>query len=374
MIINVSRDDLYNAVNSLQNITNKKTTIAILSNILIETDHNFIILTATDLEIGIKIKVPAEILVPGSITLPSKKLFEITRETIEDTIKLELSENNWVKINTYSGNYRLAGTDSEEYPKFPKFTEDILVTIPSNVLRETIEKTYFAISSDTETQFNLTGSLFERELKDGTYFIKFVSSDGHRLLLMEREVDADISELYCEKNILIPRKGILEIKKFCEKGKFIEIGFDEKQAVLKTETSLMIIRLLDGDFPKYKNILSAINKDTFIEIKRNEFVMALKRINLFSEDEFSSIKFTVSDNLLSLSSQDIEIGSGKEEIKIDYSGEELNIGFNVRYFIESLQVMNSEFIKCYLNSESTPFLIEGDDDPGYISVIMPMKI
>ncbi len=374
MIINIDRDDLYEGVSFLQNVTNKKTTIAILYNILIETDFNSIILTATDLEVGIKIKLPAEIITPGSITLPSKKLFEILRESAEDNIKLELSDNNWVKIITKSGDYKLAGMDSDEYPTFPEFKEDILATISSEALKDVIEKTYFAISTEKETQFNLIGSLFEKTVVDEKNYIKFVSSDGHRLLVMEREVDTDISNINCDKTILVPRKGILEMRKFCEKSEFIELGFDEKQAVLKNENSLMIIRLLNGDFPKYKTILKAISRENFIEIDRNEFIMALKRINIFSDEELGAIKFNLNDNLLSLSSNDMEIGGGKEELKISYTGEEINIGFNARYFIESMQVMNSDKIKCYLSSNETPFLIEGDDDPGYVSVIMPMKI
>lgn len=375
MIINVSRDDLYSGVSFLQNITTKKTTIAILYNILIETEFDAIILTATDLEVGIKIKIPAEVHDPGSITVPAKKFFEILRETSEGNIKLELTENNWIKISTKSGNYRLAGIDSEEYPNFPKFNEDILSTVPSDSLKEIIEKTFFAISTEKETQYNLIGALFEKEVRDGENYIKFVSSDGHRLLLMEREVDTDIANLInCERQILIPRKGVMEMRKFCEKSEFIELGFDEKQAVLKNENSLMIIRLLNGDFPKYKTILSAINKDQFIEIDRSEFILALKRVNLFSDDEFSAIKFSLSENMLDLSSQNMEIGSGNEKLGIAYTGEGMDIGFNARYFIESLQVMESEKIKCYLSSQDTPFLVEGDDDPGYVSVIMPMKI
>ena len=374
MIINVTRNNLYSAINFLQNITNKKTTMAILANILFETDYNSIILTATDLEVGVKITIPAEISAPGSITIPSKKLFEIIRETEECNIKLELLDNNWVNITTDSGHYKLAGIDNEEYPQFPKFDEEILVSLPSDALKEAIDKTAFAISSESETQFNLKGALFEKEIRDDKNYIRLVASDGHRLAFMEREVDTDISKLDCDRTLLIPKRGITEIKKLCERSDFVEIGFDEKQAVLKTENTLMIIRLLNGDFPKYKNIINAINKENFIEIDRMEFISALRRVNLFSDDEYASISFNLTKDLLTLSSPNMDIGSGEEEIKISYSGEDILIGFNVKLFIEALQVMNSEKIKGYLNSENTPFLIEGDEDPGYLNIVMPMRI
>lgn len=374
MIINVTRGNLYYAVNFLQNITNKKSTMAILANILFKTDYNSIVLTATDLEVGVEITIPAEITEPGSITIPSKKLFEIIRETEECNIKLELLDNNWININTNSGIYKLAGTDNEEYPQFPKFDEKILVSVPSDSLKETIEKTSFAISSESETQYNLKGALFEKETRDEKNYIILVASDGHRLAFMEKEVDTDISKLDCDRTILIPKRGILEIKKLCEKSEFVEIGFDAKQAVLKTENTLMIIRLLNGDFPKYENIINAINKENFIEIDRMEFMSALKRVNLFSDDEYVSISFSLTKDLLTLSSPNMDIGSGEEKIKISYSGEDILIGFNVKLFIEALQVMNSEKIKGYLNSNSTPFLIEGDEDPGYLNIVMPMRI
>ncbi len=374
MIINVTRNNLYSAVSFLQNITNKKTTMAILANILFETDYNSIILTATDLEVGIKITIPAEISEPGSITIPSKKLFEIIKETEECNIKLELLDNNWININTDSGIYKLAGTDNEEYPNFPEFNEDILVSIPSDTLKESIDKIYFAISSESETQYNLKGALFEKETRDGKNYIKLISSDGHRLAFMEKEVDTDISKLDCDRTLLIPKRGVLEIKKLCEKTEFVEIGFDTKQVVLKTENTLMIIRLLSGEFPKYRNIINSINKETFIEIDRIEFISALRRVNLFSDDEYFSISFNLTKDLLTLTSANMDIGSGKEKIKISYSGEDILIGFNVKFFIEALQVMNSEKIKGYLNSNNTPFLIEGDEDPGYLNIVMPMRI
>lgn len=374
MIINVSRNDLYSNISSLQNVTSKKGTIAILSNILIETYAESIVLTATDLEVGIRIEIPAEILVPGSITLPSRKFFEMIREINDDHIHLEVLENKWIKISTLSGNYNLSGTDSEEYPSLPEFKNEILSSISCDILSEAIDKTIFSIAQENDNQFNLMGILLEKEIRDEKNYIRLVSSDGHRLSLFERELDTDVSKLIIENIILIPKKGMLEVRKLCEQNDFIEIGFENKQAIFKSDKSIIIIRLLNGEFPNYRNIFKSIVKKFSIEIDRNNFISSMKRINLFTEDLYNSVHFCFSKNKLTLTSQNMDIGNAKEELNINYEGENLNLGFNGKYFIESLQVMNSSKIKAYINTEKSPCLIEGEDDPGFMSIIMPMKI
>ncbi len=374
LIINVARKDFYESLSSLQNVTGKKGTIAILNNILVETKVETIVLTATDLEVGIRIEIPAEVLSPGSITLPARKIFEIVRETDIDHIKIEVNEKNWAKITTDNGNYNIAGTNSEEYPSFPEFDSTIMSTISADALSDIIEKTIFSVAQDGDTQFNLTGALFEKDKREDNNFLRIISSDGHRLTLMEREIETDVEKLNLEKTTLIPRKGIQEIRKICENEEFIELGFDEKQAITKTENKLLIIRLLNGDFPDYKNIIKAISRDSFVEIERISLISALKRINLFTEDIFNTVQFNFTENNLTLSSQNMDIGSGKEEIEIEFSGEELKLGFNGKYFVEALQVMTSGKIKAYLSSEKSPCLIVADDDPGFMGIIMPMAI
>lgn len=374
MIINVARKDFYNSLSSLQNVTGKKGTIAILNNILIEAKKETIVLTATDLEVGIKIEISAEVLSPGSITLPSRKLMEIVRETDTDHINIEVNDNKWAKITTGNGNYNLAGTDSEEYPSFPEFDSTLMSTVSAEAIADLIEKTIFSVAQEGESQFNLTGALFEKETREDKTFLRIISSDGHRLTLMEREIETDIEKMNLEKTTLIPRKGIQEIKKLCDNEEFIEFGFDEKQAIAKTENTLLIIRLLNGDFPDYRNIIKAISRDSFVGIERISLISALKRINIFTEDLFNTVQFKLSDEKLKLSSQNMDIGSGQEEIEIEYKGEEIKLGFNGKYFVEALQVMSSEKIKAYISSEKSPCLIEADDDPGFMGIIMPMAI
>jgi DNA polymerase-3 subunit beta len=374
MKINILRNDLFINISNLQNVTSKKGTIAILANILIETSTESIVLTATDLEVGIRIQVPAEIINHGSITLPARKFFEMIREINDDHIHLEVLENKWVKISTNSGNYNISGTDSEEYPSLPEFKNDILSSISCHIIAEAIDKTQFSIAQENDNQFNLMGVLFEKEIRDDKKYIRLISSDGHRLSFFEREIDTDISKLVIDNIILIPKKGMLEVRKLCDHNDFMEIGFDNKQAIFKSDKTIIFIRLLNGEFPNYRNIFKSINKKVYIEIDRINFISSMKRINLFTEDLYNSVNFYFSSNLLTLTSQNMDIGSAKEELIINYKGDDLILGFNGKYFVESLQVMNSNKIKAYINNEKSPCLIEGNDDPGFMSIIMPMKI
>ena len=367
--VNVPREDLLSGLASLQNITGKKGTIAILSNVLIQTQNDSLDITATDLEVGIRNTIPAEVISPGSITLPAKKLFEIIRESNADQIHLETQENNRVKINAKSSDYNLAGMPSDEFPSFPEYNKENLIDVSSDLLKELIDKTIFSVAQEGETQFNLSGVLFEKDENENN--IRMVSSDGHRLSLMEKTIEAEIK---LEKTTIIPRKGVHEIRKFCESNENLKLGFDEKQAVIITDTSVIIIRLMNGDFPDYKNIINIVSKDKYIEIDRIQLLQSIKRMNLFTEDKHNAVKFNFKDNKMILSSENMDIGNAKEEKKIDYSGDELLLGFNGRYFVDALQVMKSEKIKSYINSSESPCLIEGEDDSGFLCVIMPMKI
>ena len=375
LVLNIARDDFLNGLASVQNITSKKGTMAILSNVLIQSENDAVILTATDLEIGIKKKLPAEILSSGSITLPARKLFEIVRESNSDQIHMEILENSWAKITDESSNYRLAGMDSEEFPSFPEHREDMLVPVPSETLHDLINKTIFSVAQDSESQFTLTTILVEKEIRDGKNFLNFVSSDGHRLSLMEREVETDLEKLQVDKTTLIPRKGMVEIKKLCEEEEGdILFGVEEKQAVFKTENTLYIISLIQGDFPEFKDIIRIIDREKYFMIDRVNLLNSVKRMNLFTEDKYNIITFQIEKNNLILFSQSMDLGDAREDIGIEFNGDPLLLGFNGKFFVDTLQIMKSDQVKIFISSQDTPCLIESEDDPDFISIIMPMHI
>lgn len=370
----ITKNDFLEGLNNLQNITNKKGTMAILSNVLIETTSDGLVITGTDLEVGLRLFVPAEIKGEGSITLPAKKIFEIVRESGSDTISIAETDNSWVVITAGLSTYNLAGMASDEYPEFPDFNEDSFVSFETFVFLELIEKVIYSIASEQENIYSLTSVLFEKEKRDNINYLKMISSDGHRLSIMEKDVAADLDSLKLNDITLIPKKGIQEWKKFCEGRDTIEVSFEEKQVVLRDDQAVMVIRLKHGEFPKYSAIVDAVVLENCLKIDRIPFLESLKRINLFTEDIFHTIQLKVDQNKMILSSQNADLGNAKDEQSITYEGEPLTLGFNCRYFIETLQVMDCETVEAYINTNSSPCLMKSIDDPGFISIIMPMQL
>ncbi|OGR02158.1 MAG: DNA polymerase III subunit beta [Deltaproteobacteria bacterium RIFOXYD12_FULL_50_9] len=374
LTVNIAKDDFLEGLAQVQNVTGKKGTMAILSNVLLQTADNELVMTATDLEVGIRYKIQAEILSPGTITLPARKIFELVRVADADFIKLEEKENNWVGFKASKTNCNLAGMEADEFPAFPEYNQENMFDINSEVMKDLIEKTIFSVAHEGDSQFNLTGVLIEKEVREERSYLRMISSDGHRLTVMEREIGSESNAITIDKNTIIPKKGLQEIKKFCDLNDKFSIGFEKNQTVIKTDKSLLIIRLMNKDFPDYRNILTVINKEQFFLIDKNNFLNAMKIMNIFSENQVNAVKFEIFDNVITVTSENSDIGSAKEEIEIKYEGESLSLGFNCNFFIETLQVMNGDLIKVYISTEDNPCLIESTEDDGFVSIIMPMKL
>ncbi|MBW1749278.1 MAG: DNA polymerase III subunit beta [Deltaproteobacteria bacterium] len=370
---NIAREDLLRAIGAQQNITSKKGTLAILSNVLLEVENNHIIFTGTDLEIGLKQTVPAEVFETGFLTLPAKKLFEVARESGSSILSFKEEDKNWVEITAGTSIYKLAGMVSEEFPQFPDYDEGKMVEIEAAVIADLIDKTVFSIAQDKETVFSLTAALLQKHEENGKTMLRMVSSDGHRLSIMSKETES-AAQLQLNPVTLIPRRGIQEIRKFTEERDSFKLGIEKKQAVLKSDDSLLIIRIMEGEFPNFENLLNVISMDNVIQINRIHFLESLKRINLFTEEMFHAIKFEINKNQLILTSQNADFGSAKDEMEVEYSGDSLSLGFNCRYFIEALQVMEAETIQAAISSDESPCLITSEDDEGFLSIIMPMKL
>jgi DNA polymerase-3 subunit beta len=248
-----------------------------------------------------------------------------------------------------------------------------MVEIDGAAIGDLIDKTIFSIAQDKENMYSLTAALLQKIEEDGKTMLRIVSSDGHRLTIMNKEVES-AAGLQLNPVTLIPRRGIQEIRKCSDDRDTFFLGIEKNQAVLKSEDSLLIIRLMEGEFPNFENILNVISMDNVIMINRIQFLESLKRINLFTEDMFHAIKLEITGNTMVLTSQNADFGSARDELAVEYSGDPLSLGFNCRYFIETLQVMEADTIQAAISSDDSPCLITSEEDEGFLSIIMPMKL
>lgn len=368
MKFNINKDTFVKGLSRVQGIIEKKHTIPILANVLIESINNNIIITATDLEVGIKSRYSANTINNGKITVSGKKLFEIVKELPDKEIQFTSKNNFWVEITCGKSIFNLVGLSPEEFPKFPEITNKIN-KIKTNTLTEMIDKTIFSVSND-ETKFNLTGIFIKSENKNN---ISFVSTDGHRLSKIERNIEHSLEERFAE-GFILPKKGINEIRKFIENtSDVVEIGISDNNFSLSNDSTTLIMRMVDGDFPDYKRVIPDKGNNSAL-IRKDIFLHSLKRISILSSEKSKGVKINLSKDCLTLSSSNPELGDAKEEIDVIYSGDDISIGFNAKYIIDILQAIEKENISLILKDNISPGLIQPENDEDYLAVIMPMRL
>ena len=345
----------------------------ILSMILLSTMDSFINISATDLEISLQQKIPADVLTPGSITISGRKLFEIIKESKSEEIKIKEKENNWVFISDDNAKYNLACLPAEEYPVFIEPEGVEMVNVDGDILSEMINKTIFSVTME-EAGFKLSGVYTEKVVKQDKMFLRMVSTDGHRLSRVDKDIE-NVEKLEIDKGITIPKKGMLELNKLAsegEKGK-ISLGFKENNCIAKKEGSFIIIRLLESKFPDYHSVIPDKVKHR-IKIGREDLLDGMKKMVILSNESYRGVKINLENNNMELISINPDLGDAQDNIKIEYQGERLEMGFNSRYFIDALQVMDSDIIEISFIDHSSPCLIQGDKDKGFFGLIMPMRI
>ena len=372
MEFTIAKDVLIKGLAKTQAIIEKKATLPILSNVLIEASENTIEIVATDLEVGIKGRYDGTVKKTGSITIGAKKVFEIVREMPDDTVKFKTTENNWVNITSGSANFKIVGLPADDFPILPGFEKEQFYPFPSAVLAEMIEKVQHAISLD-ETRYYLNGVYFEKTEKEGVESVKMVATDGHRLAMIERELPEG-SELHMEKGLIVPRKGINELRKaLAEVQGDAKLCFKDRNLIVDCNNLLFIIRLIDEDFPEYSQVIPEGNTKA-MTCSRDQLLGSLRRVSLLSMEMGRGVKFSCKTNSLLLSCSNPDLGEAKEEIVVGYEDDEMEIGFNARYFLEMLSVIKEEEVTLLLADALAPGLIKVPSDPGFTAVIMPMRL
>ena len=367
MNLTITKDQIIAGLQAVQNVVSTRTTLPILSNVLIRAEGSHVELTATDLDVTVACKVEAKVVKPGATTLPVKKLFGIVRE-LQGEIEIETDEKNLSSIRSGSSYFKIHGLAADEFPPLPKFKDEKKVSLSQENIRGMIRKTSFAVSTD-ESRYVLNGIFIS--LKEGK--MTFVATDGRRLALVDEEVD--ISEKSAGE-FIVPAKAVNELNRVLQDKGDVELKFGENQAsfALKNETGfsvLLITKLIEGNYPNYRQVIPGEAKER-IGVGREELVQALRRAEIMTSEKANSVKLAFGKNLLTITANSPEVGEARETMAINYKGKELAIAFNPRYLIDPLNALTEDEVFIELIDELSPGVVKINGP--FLYVVMPMRL
>jgi DNA polymerase-3 subunit beta len=368
MKLTISKEQISNGLQAVQNIVNPRSTLPVLSNVLLQADANGLTLTATDLEVTISCHVAAEVSEPGSITVPAKRFFGIVRELPTQAIDLSVNENKQCSISSGSSQYKIFGLGADEFPQLPNVQAVREVTLPQEKFKALLRKTSYAISSD-ETRFVLNGIFVA--LKEHT--ITVVATDGRRLALAEEDVEIPPTS-YGES--IIPNKAINELNRLLGTKGDVQIKFTENQAAFalvdeRGFNTKLTTKLIEGSYPNYRQVIPAEVKER-ITLVREELLQALRRAELMTTDKANSVKLAFTKNNLAIMANAPEIGEGRESVAINYSGPDMAIAFNPVFMMDPLKVLDNDEVYLELTDELSPGVIKIQG--RFLYVLMPMRM
>ena len=362
MKFKVGKSSLVIAIQTVQNVITSKSALPILSNILIETQQEAIRLTATDLDIGITCVIPVDIQEQGAITIPAKRFSDIVKEFPVDIVNITTKKNNLVVIDSELCQFKIMGLAKEEFPKLPEFKDKKVVKIEQAILKEVLALTSFAVSFD-ETRYVLNGILF----KINKGILTLVSTDGKRLAVAERKLEIDLD---VDLSIIVPIKTIHELNRNLKEEGDLSLVVGSNQALFDLGSVAIISRLIEGEFPDYKQVVPLISENK-MKIDRNQFLLAVKRAALLATQDYQAVKLEVFKNKLVISKSTPDVGEFHEELTAEYQGRELIIGFNPIYLIDILKNLSDETISLELTDGEKPGVIRIS---GYVYIVLPMRI
>jgi DNA polymerase-3 subunit beta len=371
MEFTVSKADLVRELNLSQGVVEKKTTIPILSNVLLEVAGDRLSLTATDLELGIRCATPARAKTSGAGTIPAKKLLDYVRLLPEGDVNFKFSDNHWASITCGRSRTRIAGMSRESYPELPQMPAP-LAQLPIGLLAAMISKTIFAISAE-ESRFTLNGAL----LVLGESTVTLVATDGHRLALVECENPLPGATPY---KALLPRKAMSEILKLAsdseDKAAAVDFAGDDNHLFFQLGSRLLMSRKLTGNFPDYDRVLPKSHSHS-VEVDREEFRAAIERVSQFADERSRAIKIRFGDNEATIHSSLSESGESEENLAVEYGGPTVEIGFNAQYLLEFLRAVPDPKVAFHFkDAQSAGELTPSGEgvDYKYRYVVMPMRI
>jgi DNA polymerase-3 subunit beta len=363
----VRKNELLRELQLFQGIVERKNTIPILANVLIEAKGDEVRMLATDLEVALRSRCHASVAKGGSLTLPAKKLYEIVKALPETDVRIE-EDKKGVKVAADRFDSRMQTLPREDFPTLPDASGKTRATLPRNALKQMVEKTQFAITGE-DTRYFLNGAKFV--LRPDT--LTLVATDGHRLALVEVAHKVGINE---EIGVILPKKTLLELGKLLAEDEgdvLFEAG--ENHLFFDVGGRMLISRMIDGQFPAYERVLPK-NNDKDIDFEKERLTSAVKRVALLSNERSRAVKFEIGKGKVEVTSSSSEFGEASEEIAVDYSGAPLAISFNAQYVLDFLSAVETDSVQLSLKDEVSQAVMRpiGAQGYSYTYVIMPMRI
>lgn len=376
MKVRIGREELLTGLQRVQGVVEKRNTMPILSNILLEAKHDGAEIVATDLEIGMRGLYKATVLEAGGVTISARKLYEIIKELPSGDIELTSGDNNWTTIQAGKSQFKVVGLPSADYPALPSIEREGLTPLAGAGLLELIRKTLFA-AGDNDARYILNGLLVNLTTTEKkTTLLRLVGTDGHRLAVAEHEVGtAGAKPPTQDIKAIIPKKAAQEMRRLLEEGGDAEplIGFTKNLMIFRKSGLLLTSRLMEGNYPNYQQVVPK-ESGRRITVDRVLLESALRRVSVLSKDKANAVKVTFASGGMTLFSSNPDYGEATEEIVARYDGESLNTGFNARYLLDALSVMDGASVSLQMDTALSPCLIQEAESPGFKCVVMPIKI
>lgn len=365
MDVQVDRDGFLRGLQMVHNIVEPRQTLPILANVLLEAADEALRLTATDLEVGARVAVPAKVAGAGAITISARKLLEIVKELPAAPLSLKTQENAWVALRCGGASYKLVGLAPDDFPAVGGAGTAAWITVDGKLLRDMLGQTTFAVSHD-ESRYALNGVLFA--IQD--HELRLVATDGHRLALAVRQLAGFAG---AQVSGIVPRKAVQEIARIVGAGEDVEVAISDNQFMLRMPNVLLIARLIEGTFPNYEQVVPRSHPYRVL-LSRDALVAALRRVSVLSEERTRPVKFLFTPGLLKLTAYSPDFGEAEEQIDVQYAGEEMMIGFNSRYVLDALGAQAAEQVVFEVKDGLSPGVVKSFEDEGSLCVIMPMRI
>lgn len=371
MEFNIQRNMLLAGIRKTLGIVEKKTTMPILNNVLIRANGEGITIVATDIEMTLVANIDADVISEGEITVSAKKFHDIIRESPESLVHVKKNDNDVMTISCQKSIYRINGLSSDEFPSVDD-DDTSLYKVDRNIISDLIAKTFFATSTD-DTRVNLTGALLEVHREGSVNFLRMVATDGHRMAMAEYAIVGE-EFLQLEKGVIIPRKGLMEIRKLVDDSAGdVFLGVQKGRCVVKTAEVMLRVSLIDAEFPDYKRVIPQERGEVAM-FSKDEILHALKRINVISSEGYGGVIVNLKENTMILTSNDPDVGEGSDEIDVTYSGDESVVGYNVNYLISAVEAVDEDGVIFEMGGGSKPSVIKGAGNNNYSCIVMPLKL